>query len=272
MRFFEKKISSVRIFIIGRFSLGLLLCVYWFQLFQDRNVVFFTFSATSQPTVAGSIGALGLAMGALIAVGVCRRALCFLSAILMVMFIWFSPFVANVSIGYLTFLLLVLSFVPEGERWFPSLNIERDLNGNEIEWEMPEYLFWVIWIVGAVSYTESGIDKILHPVWRSGDAVNQLFNYSLAVKENFISDYIAEQPIVAKLMTWGVIALETVFVISLFFKRVRWMFWLAMVILHLSIMSMMAIYYISFGMLVFHAFMISRLDLVGLSRPPKRGS
>lgn len=253
----QAQILSARLFITARISLGILLAVYWIQLIQDRDAVFFIVPFKSEAMAAAIIGGFGALLAMLLAAGVFRRLASFLSSILLVGFVWISPFVANVSIGYLTFLLLLLAFVPQGESW-------REANLKASNWKFPDHLFWALWIVIALSYTESGIDKILHPTWRSGEAITQLFNYSLAVKKNVFTDFIANHSFVAQWLTWGTMGLETIFALSLVLKKTRLILWVAMVALHLSIMSTMAIYYISFGMLILHVFLISRIDLLGL--------
>ena len=238
-------LTEQRIFIIARILLSVLFFKYFFDLILDRDFVFFSFTWAHTSTLAMAIGITGSVLSLLLGLGILRRWASGLLCLLLLSFIYFSQFSGNVSLGYLSFLLLVMVFVPAGESW----NSARD-------WKFPQDLMWVLWIVTGISYLESGIDKLRNPYWSEGIAINQLLNFTIAANDNFLTDFIKKHAILGQIINWYTIAVDLAFGLFFVFSKARWVLWMMMVALHIGVLLTMQIYYISFGMLIFHFFLV----------------
>lgn len=238
-------LTEQRVFITARLLLGILFFKYFFDLILDRNFVFFSLTWANTSYLAVAIGVTGSVLALMLGLGFCRRWAAGLLCLLLLIFIYISQFSGNVSLGYLSFLLLVLVFVPTGETW-NSVN----------SWKFPRDLMWVLWVVTGISYLESGIDKLRNPYWSKGIAINQLLNYTIAASDNFLTDFIKKHLILGQIINWYTVTIDLLFGLFFLIARARWILWLLMVALHIGVLLTMEIYYISFGMLVFHLFLV----------------
>ena len=244
-------ITGQKIFVIARFLLGILFFKYFIDLVLDSKHVFFSFSSTYQNLIALAFGVVGSTLAALLAVGFKRRLVSLFLCLLLTVFIYFSQFSSNVSLGYLSYLLLILCFVPEGERW----------NANP-DWHFPRDLMWLLWIITAISYFESGVDKLRNPYWSEGGAVAQLLKYTIAAKDNWLTRFILEQEILTRFMNWFTIGIDLAFGLFFLFLPLRLIVWALMVFLHIGVLLTMQIYHISYGMIIFHLFLLVDLEFV----------
>jgi hypothetical protein len=243
--------SEQKLFIVSRFLLGILFFKYFIDLIFDHNYVYFSFISEYNNDIAMAFGAVGSALSFLFAFGFRRRLVGALLSLTLVTFIFFSQFSGNVSLGYLSYLLLILTFVPEGESW-----------NNNPNWKFPRDLMWVLWIITGISYFESGIDKLRNPYWIEGGAIVQLLKYTIAAKDNFITRFILDHEFIASFMNWFTIGIDIAFGLLFFFLPFRLILWVLMVFLHIGILFTMQLYHISYGMIIFHLFLLVDRDFV----------
>jgi predicted DCC family thiol-disulfide oxidoreductase YuxK len=154
--------------------------------------------------------------------------------------------ISNPSIPYIGLLLLLLAIIPKGE---PLAFKERSK-----DWQMPLMIPIVAWILMAVGYTFSGIDKLFSPSWQDGTAMLHLLENPLA-RDNFLRDIMLILPLwLLKLMTWGVIIAEITFLPLCLCARGRLIAWSIMVLMHIGIMMVVSFADLSIGMLMIHLF------------------
>jgi hypothetical protein len=154
--------------------------------------------------------------------------------------------ISNPGIPFVGWLLLCCSLIPSGEGLSVS-KVKKD-------WKLPKILFIGAWVIMAVSYTLSGIDKFNSPSWFDGTAILHLLNNPLA-RDWFIRDFLLLLPKeLIYLMTWSILALEILFLPFSIWSKTRKYAWLLMVIMHFGILLIVDFADLTFGMLMIHAF------------------
>ena len=175
------------------------------------------------------------------------------------LFLWFgwaclfhrNNLISNPGIPMVGWLLLACALIPKGEAW--SLKRTDTIAP---QWALPKELFWGAWIIAGVAYTLSGIDKAMAPSWRDGTAIIHLLNNPLA-RDYFWVDLLAALPMwVHKLLTWSTLALEIGFGVLCFFRKTRLFAWLAIMALHLGILTVIDFADLTFGVILLHLFTI----------------
>jgi predicted DCC family thiol-disulfide oxidoreductase YuxK len=198
------------------------------------------------PGVILSFLGLCIMLSAVLIVGWQRQIVC-----LLLWFLWACLFnrnnlISNPSIPYIGLLLLLLAIVPKGE----PLSYRQ----KQTDWHMPIMIPIVAWILMAVGYSFSGIDKLSSPSWQDGSAMSHLLTNPLA-RDNFIREIMLMLPAwVLKLMTWGVIVAEISFLPLCLSRKGRFIAWSVMVMMHLGIMFVISFADLSLGMLMLHLF------------------
>jgi len=154
--------------------------------------------------------------------------------------------ISNPSIPYIGLLLLLMVIIPKGE--------PLSLKGKPKDWEMPLLIPVTAWILMAIGYSFSGIDKLFSPSWQDGSAMTHLLNNPLA-RDNFIRNIMLMLPEWSlKLMTWGVVIAEISFLPLCLCRKGRFIAWSIMVFMHLGIMMVVSFADLSIGMLMIHLF------------------
>lgn len=198
------------------------------------------------PAIISSFIVLCITLSAILTLGWQRPTVAFL--------FWFcwaclynrNNLISNPSIPYIGLLLLLLVIVPKGE---PLSYKEKSK-----DWHMPIMIPIVAWILMAIGYSFSGIDKLFSPSWQDGSAMTHLLNNPLA-RDNFLRYSISIlPPEVLKLMTWGVLLAEITFAPLCLCRRGRFIVWTIMVTMHIGIMTIISFSDLSLGMLMLHLF------------------
>jgi len=154
--------------------------------------------------------------------------------------------IVNPSLAYIGLLLALCVIIPTGEPW--SLGKKR------ADWQMPEWSLRCAWVLMAIGYTFSGITKLSSPSWMDGSAMHYLLQNPLA-RPGWMRDLMLALPdIFLKLLTWGTVALEILFVPLAWWRRTRPWIWLALVLLHIGIIAVVDFADLSLGMLMIHLF------------------
>lgn len=154
--------------------------------------------------------------------------------------------ISNPGIPYVGWLLLVCAVVPKGE----PLSIGTAREG----WHLPRALYLGAWLLMAVGYTISGIDKWLAPSWRDGTAIVHLLENPLA-RDTWLREWMLSWPQgLHRTMTWSILAMEVLFLPLALFARTRFFAWGGMVLMHLDILCIVDFADLTIGMLMIHAF------------------
>lgn len=156
------------------------------------------------------------------------------------------PFVTVPSHGYIGWFLLVSILIPGGEPWSLS---KRDLN-----WRMPPLILESAWFVIGLSYTASGLDKLLAPSWLNGEAMLLVLKSPVAFS-SWGQELILSAPTwLTQILTWSALILEVVYAPLCLFKGTRKLAWIMIVALHLQALYLLDIRSVSIMMLIAHGF------------------
>lgn len=158
-----------------------------------------------------------------------------------------NNFILNPGMPFVGWLLLALALLPSGEPWGFD---KRD----DVQWEMPQLLFGGAWLIMAVSYSISGIDKLGSPSWLYGDTMRILFENPLA-RDTWLRVWLLSLPgwLLAG-MTYAALALEIAFAPLCLWRRGRAFVWFAMVGMHIGILCTINFTDLTLGVLMIHLF------------------
>ncbi len=162
-----------------------------------------------------------------------------------------NPLIANPSLPWIGWLLLAHAAIPGTPYGALDARGRVDPRG---AWSMPQSLFVVAWILMALSYTYSGYYKLFSVSWIDGTAIGWLLENPLA-RDTWIRTLLLSQPSwMGRMATWGGLALEVGFVLFLFFRSVRPLAWLLMLLMHINLIVLVNFADLSFGMVILHLF------------------
>jgi predicted DCC family thiol-disulfide oxidoreductase YuxK len=156
--------------------------------------------------------------------------------------------IANPSLPYVGLLLLACAIIPSGEPW--ALDEEK----RDETWELPGLLFGTAWVLLAIGYTASGLIKLQSPSWVDGTALWHVVENPLARPGLIRTAFLALPLGLIKWMTWGALALETLFMPLAVFRRTRGWAWGLMIAMHLGILLVVNFADLTVGMLMIHFF------------------
>lgn len=197
--------------------------------------------------LAGVMIGVGVVASLLLSIGRLRRSsalyLWFLSSCLFTA----NPLIANPSLGYTGLLLLLCALIPLGE---PLVFKKAPIPA----WKMPQMIPATAWVLLAVGYTFSGYMKLESPSWIDGSALQHVLENPLA-RPNLLRETLLSlpQPLLQAL-TWSTLLLELLFLPLVLFRKSRPWAWLAMVFMHLGIMTVIDFADLSHGMLMVYLF------------------
>lgn len=154
----------------------------------------------------------------------------------------------NPGIPYVGWLMLCCAAIPKGE----PLSVTK--SKNDENWEMPTVLYFGAWAIMAIGYTISGFDKFASPSWRDGSAIFHLLENPLA-RDYWLRDIMVDLPMgVIKIKTWAVLFIEMAFLPLALFRPTRKWIWLAMIFMHMGILTIVDFPDLTLGMLMIHWF------------------
>ena len=156
--------------------------------------------------------------------------------------------ISNPSLAYVGLLLLLTVLIPTAE---PYRAFARK---DERPFYFPAAVFHTAWILMAVGYSFSGAVKFLSPSWVDGTAFWHVVNNPLA-RDWWLRDVFLLLPMPAfAALTWGALALETLFLPLSLWQRTRPVAWASMVAMHVGIITLVSFADLSAGMLTLHLF------------------
>lgn len=158
-------------------------------------------------------------------------------------------FIANPSLPYVGWLLLACAVIRSGEP--ASIWPKRKL-----DWKMNPWIFNGAWMLLIVGYTFSGLHKAQAESWQNGMAIKYVLELP-TTRDYWFKDLLLQFPdIFHQLNTWGTLALEIFFLPLCLFRRTRVYATILMIGMHLGILSTVSIADLTFGMLMFHLFVV----------------
>jgi hypothetical protein len=168
-----------------------------------------------------------------------------------------NNFIGNPGLPSVGWLLLACSLIPTGEPYALGAH-QRD------DWKMPATIFWGAWGIMALGYTVSGIHKLGSPSWADGTAIYHLLDNPLARDSALRAWLLKSPPWVTQAMSYGSLTLELLFLPLAIWRRTRPIAWVAMVLMHLGIVSLISFADLTAGVLMIHFFAFDTRWLMGL--------
>lgn len=102
------------------------------------------------------------------------------------------------SMAYTGLLLITLALLPRTDSLISYLNSLKDYSGRVIK--IPYLVFFAPIFVFALTFTISGIDKIIAVSWLNGNALLMLLNLELA-RENIITTFLLNHPTLTSILS-----------------------------------------------------------------------
>ncbi|VBB19002.1 desaturase [Yasminevirus sp. GU-2018] len=263
-------------FALFRIILGVYLTVHFAQLipigkeaFSNQGVIsdasvlpsygkvpVFLFDHDDPIVVTGFLWSLVIA-SALFTCGVYRRI-----SSLWLYYGWMSllnrnPLISNPSLGYIGWILLACATIPKGERLgFLMTQKQRDDEEKKKNpsWQVPDILFYGMWLIIGVSYAASGIHKLQCASWLDGTALYYVLTGPLVRQNNPIVDIILSDMMFINMMTWGSLFLEISCLFLGTFYRTRKSYWVMFMGFHIGILTTVNFTDLTLGMIIAHLF------------------
>ena len=131
---------------------------------------------------------------------------------------------------------------------------------------IPRDVMRVLWILLAAGYGYAGLTKLSAPSWVDGTALDHLVTNPLA--RGHADLVLALPPWLRAMATWGTLGLEIAFPLLVLSRRLRPLAWLAMTLLHVSLLVLIDFADLTLGMLVIHAFTFDERWLAPVRKGP----
>jgi predicted DCC family thiol-disulfide oxidoreductase YuxK len=204
----------------------------------------------SPPVVVGLLGAASLlALG--FALGISDRVAAVALWYLWACFYTRNPLISNPGLPFIGWLLLAHALMPRAPYGAWHSRGRPDPGSG---WRMPQALFAAAWIVMAVSYSYSGLTKLVSPSWIDGSAIGYILENPLA-RPTMLRDVLLLLPgPVLRVGTWLGLALELAFAPLALMKRARPWLWTLFLGMHLGLLYLLDFTDLSLGMIMIHLF------------------
>jgi len=217
-------------------------------------------AAVASLLIAGALSAVALAIGWF------DRVAAVFAALVLGWLYQRNPLIANPSLPLFGFLLVLHAFVPP--RPYGSLAALR-AGGADRAWRLPAHLHNAAWVVMALSYSHSGITKLLSASWVEGQTIRLVLENPLARDHALRELVLALPPLFLELLTWGVLLVEVMFAPLVLIPRLRPFMWAAMLCAQLGFLVFLDFADLTFPMLLAH---LLTFDPRWLERWAPRGS
>lgn len=158
-------------------------------------------------------------------------------------------FIANPSIPYVGWLLLATTVIRSGE----PLSVWPKQNR---PWQMNPWIFNGAWWLLIIGYTFSGVHKAMAESWQNGKALIYVLELP-TTRDWWPKDVLLQLPeIFLRSMSWGTLALEILFLPLCLYKKTRVPATIAMIGMHVGILTTVSIADLTFGMFMIHLFVV----------------
>ena len=168
-----------------------------------------------------------------------------------------NPLITNPSLGYIGWLLLACTLIPNGDRLgflLTKKEREEEYIINEKKWEISNMCFYGMWAILGVSYTASGLHKLQCSTWINGTALYYVLSGTLGRQNNFLVDILLNNNQLIKIFSWGSLFFEISFMFLGLFYRTRKIYWIMSIFFHIGILLTINFSDLTIGMLIPHLF------------------
>lgn len=251
-----------------RIGLGMYLCIHFAHLIPWAMEVFGQGGLISTPHDSPFIGILpnplalfdnqwvlhsllliGSACGLLIAAGKWDLFAAIASAVILAWLYQRNPLIANPSLPLVGWMLLAHSFVKQ--TGIGTLKSAANATPN-YSWRLPNSIWLAAWIVLAIAYSYSGYTKLLSPSWVDGSAISIVLENPLARDHFLRSLLLSFDPWVLQWLTWGVTAIELIFLVLILYRPLRIFVWTFMLFVQFGFLVFLNFADLTFPMLLIH--------------------
>ncbi len=258
-------------FSVVRIALGVYLMIYFLRLlpystilFSDQGMVTditlnFTYPFTfwfihyfTSPTTITFLLCVLILISVLFTFGIYRLCTAFLLWIGWLILFNLNNLTSDPSLAYVGLLLLVYAIVPKGE---PLVLGQRFLV-SDVSWYMPSIMYWGLWFILGLSFTNSGIEKFSSELWTSGTALYYFSTGPIALSNQFVG-WISTWPIiVTATITWLVLYTQILAIVMVCFRKTRIIFWFITTGFFFIAIGVLDLFEVLIGMLLFYTFLI----------------
>ncbi len=159
-----------------------------------------------------------------------------------------NPLIANPSLPYIGWLLVAHAFMPRLDR---GVGLWRQQSE---PWRFPPGIHAAAWLVLAAGYSFSGYTKLVSPSWLDGTAIARVLESPLA-RPGVVRDLLLGLPMpVLRMVSYSALGLELLFLPLAVVPALRQWIWVAMVIMHASLMALISFADLSVAMILVHLF------------------
>lgn len=151
-----------------------------------------------------------------------------------------NPFISNPSLPYVGWLLLGFSAIPKVKE--------------KKDWRMPNCLFLAGWVAMSFGYSYSGYMKLGSPSWMDGSAMELILKNPLVRLTKFRDILLMLPKFLLMAFTYGALLLELLFGFLALFKNIRPWIWMALFLMHVSLLLLLDFADLTFGMILLHLF------------------
>lgn len=212
------------------------------------------------PGAVTALLVLGAASAVLFAIGWFDRVAAIVMWYILACLFGRNPLIANPSLPFVGWALLMHACLPGRPYGSVGALGRSDPGGG---WRFPPAIFGAAWIVMSIAYSYSGYTKLVSPSWMDGSALARVLENPLA-RPSVVRDALLAMPaVVLKGATWGALGLELLFAPLAIFRPLRRWLWLAMVCMHIGLLTLIDFADLSAAMLVFHLFVFDPAWLRG---------
>ena len=134
---------------------------------------------------------------------------------------------------------------------------------------LPLDVWNLLWWVSALAYAYSAVTKLVSPSWWSGQALRLLLTSPIARPNALVHGLVALPASCLAMLTYGVVAMELLYLPLSSFRRFRPGLWLVLVGLHVGLLATLDLADISLAMVVFHLGTFDPRWLTGMSATRK---
>lgn len=193
---------------------------------------------------------ISMALALMIALGIWRRmaALCIWA--IFTFLLSRNPSTAySPEVPYIQWLLLACTLVPAGEAW--------SLTARDRKWSMPKSLYNGAWLVVTVGYFYAGYEKLISvdASWRNGTAVYYAIEYE-PTRRMWFGEFFNHVPMTFFFVPTMLTLLgELGGVVCLFSIHARCVWFLIMMLMHISVLFLSKLDQVSLGMIVVQFFL-----------------
>lgn len=160
-----------------------------------------------------------------------------------------NPLTEDPSMAFTNLLLLLTAIVPTGEGW--AIGKWRA----DAAWYMPRMVYLGAWVVLEITYTASGIDRLLAPSWQDGAALHHLFTLA-TVFHSPLTLFVQSLPAwVLAVLTYAVSAAFFLAVPLCLFGKTRPYAWLMYMLMFIFVGLIINLTQVILGVLLFQLFL-----------------